>query len=430
MNTQFLVMLVNCLVTLVSCLVTANTACVGQQSITQFDNTPVKSISLGQIHNLSCIDELFCSGQFTQADIPLLKEQKFERIISLRIESEIDWNEKSAVEQSGLEYLQIPIAGPADLTDEIFDRVRNELSASDKKTLLHCGIGARAAAVWLPYRVLNQKIELAQALKESQALGLTHSGMREAAVAYINRHDGAGQSASVPTKATAADEKQLRGAIVKNRTETTQSAKPGINADFLDPNLNVNEFVKRFEMESREIFVAREKILAACQLKKGMIVADIGAGTGLFSRLFSVSVGDQGWVFAIDISPRLLEHVNKESTRFGLTNISAVLCTDKSAAIPPASVDAVFVCDTYHHFEFPPATLASILEGMKPGASLMIVDFERIPGLSREWILDHVRADKQTVRGEIEAAGFEFVEELAIAGLQENYFLRFRKPLN
>jgi hypothetical protein len=58
---------------------------------------------------------------------------------------------------------------------------------------------------------------------------------------------------------------------------------------------------------------------------------------------------------------------------------------------------------------------------------LVVVDFERIPEQSREWVLDHVRAGKDATRGEIEAAGFSFVEEIEIPGFEENYLLVFKK---
>jgi predicted methyltransferase len=66
---------------------------------------------------------------------------------------------------------------------------------------------------------------------------------------------------------------------------------------------------------------------------------------------------------------------------------------------------------------------------LRPGGTLVVVDFERIPGTSRQWVLDHVRADKQTVRAEIESAGFRFVDEPRVAGLSENYLMRFEKPV-
>jgi SAM-dependent methyltransferase len=217
----------------------------------------------------------------------------------------------------------------------------------------------------------------------------------------------------------------ISGATAQERTE---SVKPGINEQFLNPELRVEEWVERFETESREVFTAREEILEALGLEEGMRVADVGAGTGLFTGLFSQQVGPRGWVFAVDISPRFAEHLARRADRSRLSNITPVLCAEDSVLLPPESVDMVFVCDTYHHFEYPAATLASIRRALRPGGHLAVIDFERIPGVSREWTLDHVRAGKETFRGEIEMAGFELDRELDLDGLEENYFLLFRKP--
>lgn len=70
--------------------------------------------------------------------------------------------------------------------------------------------------------------------------------------------------------------------------------------------------------------------------------------------------------------------------------------------------------------------LASIHRALRPGGSLVMIDFDRIPGLSTPWILTHVRAGKQTARREFEAAGFTLVEEIPL--LRYNYMLRFRRP--
>jgi SAM-dependent methyltransferase len=210
--------------------------------------------------------------------------------------------------------------------------------------------------------------------------------------------------------------------------ERGHSVKPGINERFLDPELKVDEWVERFETESREVFTAREEIVEALDLKEGMRVADVGAGTGLFTRLFSQRVGPRGWVFAVDISPRFAEHLAELADRIRGQNITPVLCAADSVLLPPESVDIVYICDTYHHFEYPAATLASIHRALRPGGRLAVIDFERIPGVSSEWTLDHVRAGKETFREEIEAAGFELDRELDLDGLVENYFLLFRKP--
>ena len=206
-----------------------------------------------------------------------------------------------------------------------------------------------------------------------------------------------------------------------------QSVKPGINKQFKDTNLNVDQFVQRFELESREVYSARDAIVAGCEIKPGDYVADVGAGTGLFSRLFSKSVGPKGWVYSVDIAPRFLEHITRTAIENKLTNITGVLCDERDIRLPPASVDVVFVCDTYHHFEFPKSTLASIQRALKPGGRLVVIDFERIEGKTRPWLMGHVRAGKEVFRAEIQDAGFALMEEKKLAGFKENYFLVFRK---
>ena len=207
-----------------------------------------------------------------------------------------------------------------------------------------------------------------------------------------------------------------------------ESVRPGINEKFLDPNLKVADWLKRFEVESREAFDARTAVLQACRIEPGMGVADVGAGTGLYTRMFSQAVGDDGWVYAVDINARFLEHIQARAKAEKHANITTVLSPQDSVSLPPASVDLVFICDTYHHFEFPTPSLASILTALKPGGELVLIDFERIEGVSSEWIMGHVRAGKEVFRKEVEDAGFELVEEAEVEGLRENYFLRFRKP--
>ncbi|QEG24909.1 class I SAM-dependent methyltransferase [Mariniblastus fucicola] len=206
-----------------------------------------------------------------------------------------------------------------------------------------------------------------------------------------------------------------------------KSVKPGVNKNFVDPNLDVDSYVKRFEIESREVYLTRERILAACDIEKGDSVADVGAGTGLFSRMFSTMVGDEGWVYSVDISPRFLEHINRESAKHQISNITGVLCAENSVSLPPNSVDVVFICDTYHHFEYPQSTLASIKRALKPGGHMIVIDFERIEGVSRDWTMGHVRAGKEVFQAEILDAGFKLAEEKKIDGFQENYFLKFTK---
>lgn len=202
-----------------------------------------------------------------------------------------------------------------------------------------------------------------------------------------------------------------------------ESVNPGINDSFLDPD--PKSFVERFEKEGREVYDNREEIVEKLELKPGMTVADVGAGTGLFTRLMAPKVGKEGKVYAVDIAKTFVNHVVMSSHARGFRNVEGIVCSADDAKLPENSVDVVFICDTYHHFEFPQKTMTSILKALKPDGKLVVLDFERIEGVSSDWILGHVRAGKEVFQSEIEKAGFELVEEKDL--FQENYFLVFRK---
>jgi ubiquinone/menaquinone biosynthesis C-methylase UbiE len=205
-----------------------------------------------------------------------------------------------------------------------------------------------------------------------------------------------------------------------------ESVRPGINERFLDPDAKVKEWVERFEGESREVFDRREQIADALQLKPGMNVADVGAGTGLFTRLMAERVGKQGKVYAVDIAPKFLEHIDSFARKLDQPQTKTVLGTDDSPNLPENSIDLVFTSDTYHHFEFPHRMMTAIHKALKPKGRVIIVDFIREEGKSSEWTLEHVRAGQDVVEQEIIAAGFKKVKQIDV-GLRENYFLVFEK---
>ena len=237
----------------------------------------------------------------------------------------------------------------------------------------------------------------------------------------------------LPPAATADEPvKKAESTIAEKDTKKTkelESVKPGINKNFLDPELKVDEWVNRFEVESREVFSSRAQIMKkAVAANAGDTIADIGAGTGLFMVAMSNAVGEDGTVYSVDISTAFIKHLKERVSNEKLTNVEPVLCDEDDVKLPANSVDVAFVCDTYHHFEFPQPTLKSIFDALKPGGRFVVIDFERVPGKSREWTLSHVRAGKETFAAEIEAAGFSDRKELDVPGLKENYCLEFRKP--
>lgn len=202
----------------------------------------------------------------------------------------------------------------------------------------------------------------------------------------------------------------------------------GINDTFLSDDLDVEHWVERFEGESREVYVEREAIADALDLSAGDRIADIGAGTGFFTALFAERVDSDGRVYAVEVSPKFLEHLRARAAGEGMENVRVVEGTQNSVELPPDSVDIAFVCDVYHHFESPDDSLASLRRAIRPGGSLVIIEFERIPGESPDWLLEHVRAGREVFTAEIQAAGFTLVEEIELDGLKDNYILRFERP--
>lgn len=202
-----------------------------------------------------------------------------------------------------------------------------------------------------------------------------------------------------------------------------RSVRPGVNRHYQDPEWD--QWVNAFERPGREVFDQRHAIVAAAGVRTGMDLADIGAGTGLFTRLFASRVGPESTVYAVDISGTFVRNILRTSTEQGLSNVQGVVNTARDAALPENSIDLAFLSDTYHHFEYPQDMLASIHQALRDGGRLVIVDFRRRPGVSSRWVMGHVRADMNAVIGEVEAAGFKFLEEKPL--LDINYFLEFEK---
>jgi ubiquinone/menaquinone biosynthesis C-methylase UbiE len=210
------------------------------------------------------------------------------------------------------------------------------------------------------------------------------------------------------------------------QTEAKKSrVDPKINAAFQKPD--VKEYIKRFEAESRENYAQRHEIVAALGLEPGMAVADIGAGTGFFTRLFAEKVGPKGKVYAVDIAEPFLKHIDAQAKKSAHRHVVTVLGSQDSINLPPGTVDLAFLSDVYHHFEKPEKVLASIHRAFRPGGRLVVIEFDRAEGRSSAFVLKHVRASQAVFRKEIEDAGFAVIPTPNPPKLKENFFLRFEK---
>jgi ubiquinone/menaquinone biosynthesis C-methylase UbiE len=200
---------------------------------------------------------------------------------------------------------------------------------------------------------------------------------------------------------------------------------PKINEPFHKPDLK--GFIAKFESNDREVYARRHEIVAAVGLKPGMSVADVGAGTGLFTRLFAEKVGPAGRVYAVDISLGFLKYIASEARKRGLKQVVTVLGSQLATNLPKESVDVVFMSDTYHHLENPDDLLASISQALRPRGKFVVVEFDRVEGKSTTFVLKHVRASQREFRREIEAAGFRAIALANPPRLRENFLLTFEK---
>ena len=127
------------------------------------------------------------------------------------------------------------------------------------------------------------------------------------------------------------------------------------------------------ERETRESEERTDVLLRALNLKKGMIVADIGAGTGYLSRRMANSVGATGAVYAVDVQPEMIGKLKSLAKNY--SNIKPVLSEPSDVKLAANSLDMAIMVDVYHELAFPYEVAQSIWAALKPGAKLVLVEY-------------------------------------------------------
>ncbi len=170
------------------------------------------------------------------------------------------------------------------------------------------------------------------------------------------------------------------------------------------------------------------ELIASIGIDEGATVADIGTGVGFMIPFFLEAVGPDGKVLAEDIQQDFLDTVEEKKKEEGWTNVETILGGQTDPNLPAESVDLAFILDAYHHFEQPVETMKAIRAALKPGGRLALVDFYRSrtrEGRDPEWTRNHIRADRDEFRAEVEKAGFTF--ERTFDHLPYQYALIFKK---
>lgn len=179
------------------------------------------------------------------------------------------------------------------------------------------------------------------------------------------------------------------------------------------------EYIKLLESERRVAGLQVDKVVDALKVKPDDIVCDLGAGSGLFTRPLARKANGKGVVYAVDIDPELLKHVESVAREQNLTNIKTILASETDPKLPEP-VDLIAIIDTLHHIGNQAEYLKGLKKRLKPGGRVAVIDF------SHDWPAGHEKMayTVSDLDGWMTAAGFKRVEQYDF--LENNFFVVYR----
>jgi FkbM family methyltransferase len=152
-----------------------------------------------------------------------------------------------------------------------------------------------------------------------------------------------------------------------------------------------------------------DEIIRTMGLKNGDVVADLGAGTGYFTRRLAKAVAPAGRVYAVDIQPEMLSRLKENVEKAGARNVEIVLGETDDPKLPRGSLDWILLVNTYHELQQPKASLARMREALKPTGKVAVVE-SRLEGLTALHVPEEHRMSTKQVLAEWEPAGFRLVQ--------------------
>jgi predicted methyltransferase len=180
-------------------------------------------------------------------------------------------------------------------------------------------------------------------------------------------------------------------------------------------------YIAMLDDPARDAYQKPHEVIRALDLKPGEAIADIGAGSGYFTFRLAHHVGDAGRVYAVDVSPDMIVHLNRRIRDLQVKNVVSILSTPDDPLLADASIDRFFICDTWHHIGDHPHYLGLMKKMLKPGGQVVMIDFKKAEtpvGPPME-----MRIDRDDLLKEMEANGFKLAAEHLF--LPHQYFLVF-----
>src|SRR4029453_16588537 len=191
-----------------------------------------------------------------------------------------------------------------------------------------------------------------------------------------------------------------------------------------EPLPNVMEYLDRLDSQQRREDQKPAQVIEALALKPGMYVADLGAGSGYFTRRFVEAVTDKGKVYVIDIEPEALKYVEDSLVHMHRSfEAEFILARPDNPKIPFESVDVVFVCNTYHHLTDRTGYFRNVKSSLKPSGRIAIIDFYHDERSGELGFPKRHLVPREQVIEEMTEAGYRLAKEHTF--LQKQYFLEF-----
>jgi arsenite methyltransferase len=181
--------------------------------------------------------------------------------------------------------------------------------------------------------------------------------------------------------------------------------------------------IQRMEDQRRAEWQMPHKIVDYLSVKQGDNVADIGSGTGYFTMIFAAKVGENGTVYAADTDKDIVAYLDNRSKKEGINNIRSILAKSDDPMLPSASLDLIFICNTYTFIANRIQYLERLKEHLKSTGRLAIVSYNKVespvgPPLAK-------RVSRETTIQEAEKAGFKLSSEHFFLPYQ--HFMVFEK---
>lgn len=187
---------------------------------------------------------------------------------------------------------------------------------------------------------------------------------------------------------------------------------------------NVMEYLDRLDRPERDQDQKPAQVIDALALNPGMHVADLGAGSGYFTRRFVEAVTETGKVYAIDVEPEALKYVEDSIVHMHRSfEAEFILARPDNPKIPFESVDLIFVCNTYHHLEDRSTYFRNVKSSLKPGGRIAIIDFYHDERSGELGFPKRHLVPKEKVIEEMTEAGYRLAKEHTF--LPKQYFLEF-----